>query len=149
MRRGQERWAAGLTLVLGAANSTFAIGQPPFWIERSPETVIVDLNQGQFSFECTGTARDFDPFDTVYISTAILPTFMTLERTIGNPASFRLHAENLTSAANGGYIIDIIASDSPTSIANSTSVRFAIGVVPEPATLNFGVAVLALIRRGR
>ena len=138
---------AGSLLLSPAVAS--AAGEPPFFIVRTPETVIVNLNLGQNSFECTGTARDFDPFDQVYISTAILPSFMTLDVTTGNPASFRLYGENLTIANRGGYLIDVIASDSLTNLSNVNSIRFSIGIIPEPSSVALLFSVAALLGHRR
>lgn len=136
----------GVTVLCGesAASAT-----PPFFIERSPETVIVNLDLGQTSFECTGRAMDIDFGSTVYFSIAPPPDFMRFESMPGNPGSFRLYGENLTGAHYGGYFVDVIASDSPTSISSASSIRFSIGIIPEPIGLILITVPLVLCRRRR
>lgn len=139
---------AGSMLIVSAAFANGPSGFPPYFSERSPETVIVNLNLGQNSFLCTGTARDFDAGDTVYIFSAPLPPFMTLDVINGNPATFRLHAENLTLANYGGYAVDVLARETPNGPAED-SVRFAIGIIPEPTSLVCGPLSFMLMRRRR
>lgn len=125
---------------------------PPLFIERTPESVRVDLNLGQTSFECTGTAIDFDANDTIYFFAAGLQPFITLDSFPGNPGSFRLHAENLTGAHYGGYFVDVIAIDRLDGTGQASSLRFAIGIIPEPvslASLGFCIVLVTRSRRIR
>ena len=125
-------WMTGL---LGVALLTsVATALPPFFVARSPESVIVDLNAGQNSFECTGTAIDFDPGDIIHLYTAPLPSFMTFDAQDGNPATFRLYGENLSDSHLGGYIVSV-GSEDRFGTQNGEGVSFVIGIVPEPGSL--------------
>ena len=130
MGHGRSILAATVAM-LGLAESLLGTGFPPYYIQRTPELVIVDLNAGQASFECTGTAIDVDAGDTITFWIAGRQPFMTLDTFGTNPASFRLHAENLNASHYGGYLIDIIASDSALQ-PQGENAAFAIGIVPEP-----------------
>lgn len=123
-------------------------GLPPLFIEQSPPIVFVDLNAGQTSFEGTGTAIDLDS-PTVYFFAAGIQPFMTFDAAPGNPGTFRLHAENLTAAHFGGYLVDVVAIDALDGTGRASSVSFTISIVPEP-TVFVGLAIgVPLFRRRR
>lgn len=143
------RFVAGLIGLASFAVPKSASATPPFFIERTPETVIVNLDLGQRSFDCTGRAMDIDFGSTVYFSIAPPPDFMRFESMPGNPGSFRLHGENLTGAHYGGYFVDVIASDSPTNIFSASSVSFHISIIPEPIGSALIALPLVLCRRCR
>lgn len=131
------------------ASAALALAAPPHFYNTSPSTTIVDLNTGQTSFLVSGFVRDDDVNDTVdFLGAVGLAPFMTFEGTPGNPASFEIHAENLTGLQYGGYFVDVVAFDSETPFANATSYSFAIGIIPEPMSLVLTL-FLPLSRRNR
>jgi hypothetical protein len=120
----------------------------PVFTNLSPESTIVNVSAGQTSFQCTGSAFDHDVGHTVDFFTIGRPSFMNFETVPGNPASFRLYADHLTLAQYGGYIVDVVAYDD-TPVHNLSGSSFVIGIVPEPASISFGIALLFTQRRRR
>ncbi len=137
---------AGLAVCFSSAVQASS-NNPPLFIERSPETIVVDLNKGQRSFEATGKAFDFDS-PTVYMFAFGAPSFMHFDVMTGNPASFRLWADDLTTAQLGGYSVDVNATDTSVFTGLGAGVSFSIGIIPEPVVVPLvGSLVLMLMRQ--
>jgi hypothetical protein len=109
----------------------------------------VDLSKGQRSLECRGTAIDRDS-PTVFFYVAPPPAFMHVETMPGNPGSFRVWADNITSADRGVYFVDVLAYDESGPLSTETSATFVVGIIPEPASLLvLPMASAALLRLRR